>query len=158
MTISAYILQKQNEYRLINATKRWVHHWTKRWSYMMLIFMNINADTIIIDSLAAQITKRGKDQGNIYDEDHQSQPKSWNVKHRAEMFTHQCKAREKFGMLKSSTHSLQSSYFEILRFSNIIMSIIIYLFFFHLLGRCRPDYDLEDQLGHLGCIYVFSLL
>lgn len=64
---------------------------------MMLIFMNINADTFIIDSLAAQITKRGKDQGNIYDEDHQSQPKSWNVK-RAEMFTHQCKARENFAL------------------------------------------------------------
>lgn len=64
----------------------------------MLIFMNINADTFIIDSLAAQITKRGKDQGNIYDEDHQSQPKSWNVKHRAEMFTHQSKAREKFAL------------------------------------------------------------
>lgn len=31
--------------------------------------------------------------------------------------------------LKSSTDSLQSSYFEILRFSNIIMSIIIYSFF-----------------------------
>lgn len=64
----------------------------------MLIFMNINADTFITDSLAAQITKREKDQGNIYDEDHQSQPKSWNVKHRAEMFTHQCEAREKFAL------------------------------------------------------------